>query len=384
MPGFKRSAAGLAASLAACLLILASCSGGGGGSSPTDPGAPGPPGGPSGSAIISGQVASVSGSGVSGAASGAGLTVRIQGTSLSTTTGGDGRFSLASVPDGDRVLSFESAAQSAALPIGAIRPGERIEMTVQIRASTVTVVSMSRSPGGTSLSLEMQPDTWNTNWQHSSGQVSALIRGEGFNQIDPRSIVLVGTDPDAEPLAPTRVDVAGNHVRAFFRQADAFGTLDDPEPGDTHTVLVQFEAGGAPGELSDAVRIVGPRSGDDDDDDDDDDEVNLDLEIQPDSWNTNWVASSGTVSALIRGEGFEDVDLDSIVLVGTDPAASPLPAERADRAGNHVRAFFGKSEAIQTLDTPVRGEAHTVTIELTVDGEPFELTDQVRIVGPPG
>jgi hypothetical protein len=90
------------------------------------------------------------------------------------------------------------------------------------------------------------------------------------------------------------------------------------------------------------------------------------------------------VSAFIRGSGFERIDLDSIVLIGTDPAAEPLEPTRVDRQGNHVRAFFAQSAAIGILDTPQPGEVHTLTIELTVEGEPVTLTADVRVVGPPG
>jgi hypothetical protein len=44
--------------------------------------------------------------------------------------------------------------------------------------------------------------------------------------------------------------------------------------------------------------------------------------------NTNWVHSSGTVSALIEGDGLADIDLHSIKLIGTDPGAAPLPDQR--------------------------------------------------------
>jgi hypothetical protein len=244
--------------LAAALLIFGGCSGGG--SSPTEPGGPAPGGGATGSATINGQVASAGGSSTGGAAAVGGITVRIEGTSLAATTGSDGRFALAGVPEGDRVLVFETAAQRASLPISRVRPNERIEMTVSIRAATVSVMSMSRSSGGTSLSLEMQPDTWNTNWAGSSGTVSALIRGEGFETIDLDSIELIGTDPAAVPLAAERADLAGNHVRAFFGKSEAIQTLDTPTRNEVHTITIRLTADGEELELTADVRIVGPPS----------------------------------------------------------------------------------------------------------------------------
>ncbi len=369
----------------AAAFVLSACSGGGG--SPTEPE---PPTTESGSALVSGKVLSVSGgSGSASGASVAGLTVRVQGTTLSTVTAADGQFTLSSVPSGDRQLVFEGSSTSAALALQGIQPGEQIQLQLAIQGGQVSVTSMHRGSGtggGTagpvSLTLAMQPDTWNTNWVRSSGTVSALIRGQGFDRVDLGSVMLVGSNPATTPVASTRAERAGNHVRAFFRQAAAFGSLLDPRPGETHTVTVNLVADGKPVSLQAMVRIVGP--GSDDDGDDDDDPVSLAVEVQPDTWNTNWTRSSGTVSALIRGEGFERIDLGSIMLIGTAPAAAPLAPTRAQREGNHVRAFFSQSQAIGSLDTPVRGETHVVTLRLTVDGQTLDLTATVRVVGPPG
>ena len=369
-------------------LGLAACSDGGGSTGPTAP--PPPPPAAAGSASLGGQVTGVSGgssAGAVGAASVPGVTVRIQGSGPSTTTDAQGRFSLGGVPAGDQVVLFETGSTTAPLGIPRIQAGERIDLMVALQGSTVQVQSMNRSGGGggaPELTLEMQPDVWNTNWSRSSGTVSAFIRGEGFERIDLDSIVLVGTDPDAEPLAPTRVSREGNHVRAFFLQSAAIATLDDPRPGEVHAVTIELTVEGEPVSLTDDARIVGPGTpppapppppgpG----------PVALTADMQPDAWNTNWTRSSGTVSAFIRGEGFERIDLDSIVLVGTDPDADPLTPSRVDRQGNHVRAFFAQSAAIGILDTPSPGEMHTLTIELTVEGEPVTLTTDVRVVGPP-
>ena len=115
----------------------------------------------------------------------------------------------------------------------------------------------------------------------------------------------------------------------------------------------------------------------------------LRVEIQPDVWNTNWVRSNGTVTALIRGSNLGDVDLDSIVLVGTDGDAEELEPLRVQRVGNHIRAFFAKDDAFETLDTPTPGEVHEIIIELTVevaDAPDVDkvLKDTIRVVGPAG
>ena len=99
--------------------------------------------------------------------------------------------------------------------------------------------------------------------------------------------------------------------------------------------------------------------------------------------------SNGTVTALIRGSNLGDVDLDSIVLVGTDADAEALEPLRVQRVGKHIRAFFAKDDAFETLDTPAPGEVHEIIIELTVevaDAPDVDkvLKDTIRVVGPAG
>jgi len=230
-------------------------------------------------------------------------------------------------------------------------------------------------PGG-DLTLAIQPDVWNTNWSHSQGTVSALIDGSDLDKIDLSSIVLIGKT-GGTPVPAQRAQLAGNHVRAFFLQSAAIASLDHPKSGDVVQVTVQFTIAGASKSLTGQVRIVGPGGGGGGGG-----EVHLTLQIQPDSWNTNWPHSSGTVTALIRGDGLSKVDLKSIVLIGTDHAAAPLPAQRATLTGNHIRAWFAMSDAFKTLDTPKPGERHKITIELMADGVKTDLTAQIRVVGP--
>lgn len=231
--------------------------------------------------------------------------------------------------------------------------------------------------GGGDLTFELQPDVWNTNWEHSRGTVSALFRGTGVDKVDLSSIRLIGTKSGAAPLAPARTQRTGNQVRAFFAQSDAIALLDTPARGEVHAIEAQLTVDGQAKSLTTSIRVVGPDGGGGGGDDP------LALEIQPASWNTNWPRSSGTVTALIRGDHLNEVDLDSIELVGTDPAAAPLPALRASLNGNHIRAFFDKGDAFETLDTPRPGEVHKIVIRLEKkSGDRVELTDRIRVVGP--
>jgi hypothetical protein len=98
---------------------------------------------------------------------------------------------------------------------------------------------------------------------HAQGTVSALLRGDGVNDIDLDSIVLVGDKNGGTEVKPVSVKRTGHQVRARFPMSDAFKSLDDPDPGETHTVKIKFSVAGAGGtstakELSEDVHIVGP------------------------------------------------------------------------------------------------------------------------------
>ena len=107
------------------------------------------------------------------------------------------------------------------------------------------------------LALNIQPDDWNLNWEHSGGQVVAFLRGTGFKDVDITTVRLVGDKTDAEPLVPVDVRRVGKQVVARFIKSAAFKTLDDPDAGETHTVKITFSQGDEKKELSEDVRIVG-------------------------------------------------------------------------------------------------------------------------------
>ncbi len=108
-------------------------------------------------------------------------------------------------------------------------------------------------------SLQIQPDDWNTNWQHSSGQVHAFLRGGDLSQVDLTTVRLVGDKTDADPLKPLDVRLVGHQIVARFSQSAAYATLDDPHAGQKHTVKITFKADGKDAELSDVIHVVGRR-----------------------------------------------------------------------------------------------------------------------------
>jgi hypothetical protein len=227
--------------------------------------------------------------------------------------------------------------------------------------------------------LRIDPDHWNTNYEHAASVVTAFITGPALKAIERGTVELVGDDPTAAPLPARRVQLEGRHLRAQFPKSEVLDLLDDASPGSTHTVILRFEAEGqdAPVELSDQILVVGPGDGGGTPG-----ETDLTLRLQPDTWNTNYAHAAGTVVVKISGPGFRDIDLDSIVLVGSDTAAAEVEPRRVERVGNHVQAFFGKADAFDALLDPEPGQLHEVTVKFTVAGEAQELRATVRIVGP--
>ena len=213
-------------------------------------------GGTSGNLVTGTSTGSVGSGGLTTLAgadsSGAGVTVRVQGTSLATTTDGAGGFQLNGVPGGNQVLVFETAQASAGVPVEGIQPNEHIRLSVRVSGSSAEVTDMDRDGGDDGmeddpgdgedddpgdgeddapelhLSLQLSPNTWNLNYDHSSGTVAAFIRGQGFRKVVLDSIVLVGDNPDAEPLEPVGATREGDHVRARFAKNRVLDVLDEP------------------------------------------------------------------------------------------------------------------------------------------------------------
>jgi hypothetical protein len=106
----------------------------------------------------------------------------------------------------------------------------------------------------------------------------------------------------------------------------------------------------------------------------------LDLAIAPDTWNTEWSHSSGTVQAFIRGAGIADIDLTSLQLSG--PGGTAISPTSSRLNGNHVLAHFAKMDAIKLIGTAKPGDKVTITLTFTMKGASQTLTESVRVVGP--
>jgi len=121
-----------ASCLTVLVLSLARC---GGSSTPTSP----TPSSGGGAAVVAGTVNRTSG----GAA--AGLTVSVVGTSASAAVQGSGAFELSGVPAGSVQLRFKDATVDATTQLQNVTADERIQIQVNVSASTATIVAEERS-----------------------------------------------------------------------------------------------------------------------------------------------------------------------------------------------------------------------------------------------
>jgi hypothetical protein len=252
------------------------------------------------------------------------------------------------------------------LPIGGT---ERIELT-----AVITIEDDIIDPED--LELEIDPDEWSLNFPKSSGTVEAFIEGEGIDLIDLTTIEMMGDNPDVEPLPALSATLKGDKIHARFPKNQVIDLLLNPEEGSTHTITISFLPIG--GTEEDRIELTAEITIEEDDDEEPE-PSDLSLKIIPSTWNMNYSGSSGTVKAQIRGDGIEDIDLDTIEMAGDNSAAEPLSAISAKLSGNHINADFPKNQVLDLLQDPAKGTTHTVTVTFEIGGQSQELTAEVVI-----
>ena len=133
-------------------VIFATACGGSGNPSPVGPGPtesnPPAPGPSAAGATISGTVSSGVAGQVRAMGGGLpGLTVTVEGTDLSTTTGASGAFELRGVPPGRVRLRFQGSGASGSLELTDVSQTEQIALSVVVNGSTVELESQERVTG---------------------------------------------------------------------------------------------------------------------------------------------------------------------------------------------------------------------------------------------
>lgn len=147
----------LASPLTLLALTAALACGGSDSGSPVGPGPAGPnaggplpsPGPSASGATVSGSITGSAGSSaVRALGSGlAGVTVSVEGTSLSVVTGSGGQFTLPNVPPGLVRLAFQGAGASGSVQLDDVTEGERISLDLVVTGSAVELESQERVTG---------------------------------------------------------------------------------------------------------------------------------------------------------------------------------------------------------------------------------------------
>jgi hypothetical protein len=182
---------------------------------------------------------------------------------------------------------------------------------------------------------------------------------------------------------------AGDRVLTF-KSASQSASLVLPAVEADETIEMAVAVAGSKAEIRSMQRSS--HAGDDDEGEDDDDEGEEDdpedvpdgplaLTVAPEEWDACFADSHGKSTIFLRGEGYDLVDLDSLLLYGDDAGATPASPTRVSREGHHVKAKFAKADVWALLLQPVAvAEVRELRLDFLLDGVPTSLFDTVTIV----
>lgn len=133
---------------------------------------------------------------------------------------------------------------------------------------TDTIVIVGKAPRDTEeLSIQVNPQKWNTNWAKSSGTVMVKFWGDDYDLINPAAVLMVvpedGDIPeDVGEIEPASWNLTDDQLIVKFSKKDALSLIPDPTPGDKYVlqILVLDSPGGSIlHEFEFLVEIVGPK-----------------------------------------------------------------------------------------------------------------------------
>jgi len=125
---------------------------------------------------------------------------------------------------------------------------------------TDTIEIVGKMPrDGEELSIQVNPTKWNTNWEKSSGTVMVKFWGEGYDQINPATVRMVG--PGAVGMiTPVASNLTDDHLIVKFSKKEALSIIPDPTPGDKHIICITDDPNGSSTfSFEYAIKIVGPK-----------------------------------------------------------------------------------------------------------------------------
>jgi hypothetical protein len=186
-------------------------------------------------------------------------------------------------PDGDRINSYEEDVggtyfiakfhQSDA--IGIINdpmPGMNYDIRVEyvLDGETLylqdTIEIVGKMPRDSEkLSIQVNPTKWNTNWDKSSGTVMVKFWGEGYDQIDPAAVIMIGPDDpdgpdDVDVIYPVSSNLTDDQLIVKFSMKKAISIIPEPAAGDKHIIRITDDPnGGGSFSFEYAIEIVGSK-----------------------------------------------------------------------------------------------------------------------------
>ena len=306
------------------------------------------------------------------------IQVGVKGTSLYTNPDGNGNFQIDNLPLGNVVVEVSVKSDVSDIQIDNVTSGEEIRVTVEVQSNNQAVLAkMERNKKFTgALQAQIQPKKWNLNWVESEDEVVAKISGDGYDQIVSGSVKLVG--PDDDKIDSYDEDVGGTYFIAKFHQSEAIGIINDPVPGMNYGIKVEYVKDGQtlylPPEEDEyiMIEILGkmPR-----------DSEELSIQVNPKKWNTNWEKSSGTVMVKFWGEGYDQIEPTTVMMVGPDDVDVIYPVA-SNLTDDHLIVKFSMKEAISIIPEPTPGDKHVIRITDDPNGlGTFSFEYGIEIVG---
>jgi len=119
-----------------------------------------------------------------------------------------------------------------------------------------TIVILGKySKDSEELGIQINPTKWNVNWATSSGTMMVKFWGDGYDQIDPATVKIIGPGGDVDYSDFS--NLTDDHLIVKFYMNQAITVIPDPTPGDKHTIIVTDDA--ASFQFQYTIEIVGKK-----------------------------------------------------------------------------------------------------------------------------
>lgn len=125
------------------------------------------------------------------------------------------------------------------------------------RSLSDTILIHGKMPKTGDLSIQLNPDKWNTNWAKSNGTVQVKFWGSGYDTVDPATVKMIG--PTSLEALHSSSHLTDDHLIVFFNQKDAIAIIPDPKRGDKHTITITGSNGDGPFSFVYGIEIVGSK-----------------------------------------------------------------------------------------------------------------------------